>query len=134
MGHDRTGLQQDPRYAAFLYNEVGEDGRGASVTVLSMLARLGVDPWREASELAGLPTDAARRRLSALMARFVDVPSAVPARSQDVSRLLAVLPREAGAPGLTVNGSTTITPATALLWAVALVVLLALVGGIGSGG
>lgn len=131
MGHDRTGLQQDPRYAAFLYSAVGEDQRGASVTVLSMLARLGVDPWREASELARLPTDGARRRLSALMARFVDVPSAVPACSEDVSRLLAGLPHEAGAPGLTVQGSTTITPA--LLWVVALVVLLALFGGIGRG-
>jgi hypothetical protein len=72
-----------------------------------------------------------------LMARFVDVPSAVPARVELVSRLLAFLPHEAVAPGPAANGSgpMTATPAVgpALFWVIALVALLALVGGLGRG-
>lgn len=133
MAQDRSRLHQDPRYAAFLYNAVGEDARGASVTVLSMLARLGVDPWQEAHELAGMPAASARQRLGVLMQRFVDVPSMVPARLEVVSRLLAVLPRETGEQGPTGNGSAAITPATraAVFWILALVVLFALFRSLG---
>ena len=51
-------LGQDPKYEPFLYAPVGDDRRGATVTVLSMLARLGVDPWGEAAGLASLPEGA----------------------------------------------------------------------------
>lgn len=85
-------LGQDPQYEPFLSAPVGEDRHGTSVTVLSMLARLGVDPWGEASELARLPEGAARQRLEALMARFNDVSTPVQDRSGVVLKLLASLP------------------------------------------
>lgn len=95
MAYALTQLGQDPQYEPFLYAPLGEDQRGSNVTVLSMLARLGVDPWSEASELSNLPVAAAQQRLEALMTRFHDVPTPVPDRSGLVSGLLALLPRRA---------------------------------------
>lgn len=95
MANAPTQLRQDPQFEPFLYAPLGEDRRGSSVTVLSMLARLGVDPWSEASDLSKLPVAAARQRLEALMTRFHDVPTPVPDRSRVVSGLLALLPRRA---------------------------------------
>ncbi len=93
MAYAPTQLGQDPQYEPFLSAPVGKDRRGTSVTVLSMLARLGVDPWGEASDLAKLPEGAARQRLEALMARFSDVSTPVSDQSRIVLKLLAFLPR-----------------------------------------
>ena len=57
-----------------------------------MLARLGVDPWREASDLAALSKGSAWERLDGLMARFTDVPSLIAERADVVTRLVASLP------------------------------------------
>jgi len=95
MAHAPVQLGQDPQFEPFLYAPLGEDRHGSSVTVLSMLARLGVDPWGEASELSRLPAAAARQRLEALMTRFHDVPTLVPDRGGIVSGRLALLPRQA---------------------------------------
>lgn len=58
------------RFDSFLYAEVGDDQRGGPLSVISALARVGVDPWDEAARLARLPLDAATRALSALLARL----------------------------------------------------------------
>lgn len=65
-GYDQKG---------FLYSFVGEDRNGFMVTVLSTLARLGLDPWKEASELAELSEGAALTRLGVLLEKFSDVPA-----------------------------------------------------------
>ena len=39
----------------FLFAPIGEDGNDTPLSVLSALARLDVDPWEEAAELARLP-------------------------------------------------------------------------------
>ena len=41
-------------FDAFLQAELGEDRNGVAVTVLSALARVGLEPWTEAKELARL--------------------------------------------------------------------------------
>ena len=64
-----------PEFDRFLYASVGEDRNGYVVTVLSTLARLGLDPWKETAELVALGRDAARSRLGTLLARFRDVPT-----------------------------------------------------------
>lgn len=51
-------------YDAFLFAIVGDDRNGASVTVLSALARLDLEPWAEARNLAGLTREIAQIRLS----------------------------------------------------------------------
>lgn len=59
----------------FLYASVGEDGHGHVVTVLSALARLDLDPWEEAAELAALSADDARARLGSALFRDRNVPA-----------------------------------------------------------
>ena len=55
-------------FNAFLFASVGEDKSGVDLTVLSALARLGLDPWNEASRLADLPRAAAIQALSKTIA------------------------------------------------------------------
>jgi hypothetical protein len=46
-------------YDAFLFEKLGVEDNGMDLSVLSALARAGVDPWAEAKRLAGLPRQAA---------------------------------------------------------------------------
>lgn len=66
------------------------------LSVLSALARVGLDPWQEAATLAGLPGDAAIQRLTASIA---ELPGGTPARPgpvTNIAALIAFLPRRAG--------------------------------------
>jgi len=76
----------------FLYACVGEDKNGASVTVVSALARLGLDPWREAAELAVIGRNAACRRLGGLLSAFEDVPALRLDHGAVAAELAALLP------------------------------------------
>lgn len=124
-------LGRDPQFEAFLYAPVGEDGRGASVTVLSMLARLGVDPWGEASDLTALPDGAARQRLEALMARFSDVQTLVADRGRIVAGLLAFLPKRESPARLAASGASIgaafLPQVTRQQWIIAAALLISLV-------
>jgi len=46
-------------YDAFLFESLGVEDNGMDLSVLSALARAGVDPWAEARRLAGLPRQTA---------------------------------------------------------------------------
>lgn len=76
----------------FLQAAVGEDRNGQVVTVLSMLARLGLDPWSEASDLASLSRAAAGTRLGKLLSSFRDVPALGPDHGAIARRLTELLP------------------------------------------
>lgn len=95
MAMSMSQLGQDPDYAHFLAASVGEDGTGANVSVLSMLARLELDPWTEAADLARMLDAPARNRLEGLLARFDDVPMGDSDKGRIASDLLAFLPRRA---------------------------------------
>jgi hypothetical protein len=56
----------------FLYAPIVEDSRGMCVSVISALARLDLDPWEEAAELAQLPNEIATRKLTSLIAGLPD--------------------------------------------------------------
>ena len=53
----------------FLFAEVGTELNGSDLTTLSLLARLGSDPWAEAGRLAALPSAAATDWLNERIAR-----------------------------------------------------------------
>jgi hypothetical protein len=53
----------------FLFAFVGEEKSGQQLTVLSALARLGLDPWREAA-LSDLPKEAATHALAAVIGKL----------------------------------------------------------------
>jgi hypothetical protein len=77
----------------FLYADVGADRHGGLLSVISALARLGVDPWEQAAMLARMPVDAAIRALSALLA---GLPAPTVAGADAVplaTRLVMLLPR-----------------------------------------
>ena len=80
-----------PEFERFLYAPVGQDRNGYVVTVLSTLARLGLDPWKETAELVTLGRDNAQARLGTLLARFRDVPALASDHgkiARDLSQLL----------------------------------------------
>ena len=80
-------------YDPFLLAEVGEDRTGAAVTVLSALARLGLEPWTEARELALLGRDAAQVRLKAHLATVKGVPALGNENGSVATKLVALLPK-----------------------------------------
>jgi hypothetical protein len=79
-------------YNDFLYAPVGEDGNGMLVTVLSVLARQNVDPWKEAADLSRLPGDTAMKRLTSMIA-VLPGQSSTPDPTAVAGRLMALLPR-----------------------------------------
>lgn len=80
-------------YDRFLYAYVGEDRNGSGVTVVSALARLGFDPWKEAAELAKLGQKAAQTRLEARLLKLQDVPALSLDHTSVAIKLILLLPR-----------------------------------------
>lgn len=86
---------RDSTLNAFLYADVGTEANGCGLTILSVLARLGKDPWAEAALWSRKPKDAA---VDALTQSIVLVqprqPLDEPAHSTAL-RLIDLLPRGA---------------------------------------
>jgi len=81
-------------FDAFLFSPIGADRNDTPLSVLSVLARLDIDPWQEAGELARLPRDAATQRLASSIAALPDGPSAPHEHGIIAARLIALLPRQ----------------------------------------
>ena len=81
-------------FDSFLFAPIGEDKNGMLVSVVSALARLDIDPWHEADELARLPREAAMARLASWIAALPDGPWAQPDPGTAAGRLIALLPRQ----------------------------------------
>jgi hypothetical protein len=56
----------------FLFSEVGAEANGMALSVISLFARKGADPWAEATRLARLPKAAAIESLSGTIAGMPD--------------------------------------------------------------
>ena len=76
----------------FLFANVGLQINGADLSVLSLLARLGADPWTEAARLALLPRAAATDWLAERISSTPLSAQAVGAARETASRLLLLLP------------------------------------------
>ncbi|MCC5972754.1 MAG: hypothetical protein JJT81_01745 [Rubellimicrobium sp.] len=85
-------------FDTFLYATLGADRNDNSVTVLSALARLGLEPWEAASALADLTRDEARHRLDDVLIRFTDVPTLKNNHAAESRRLIDLLPGGASQP------------------------------------
>lgn len=81
----------------FLFAPIGEDRNDMPLSVLSALARLGLDPWQEAAELARLPPDTATQRLVASIAALSEGLSVHLEIRTLAARLIALLPHPARA-------------------------------------
>lgn len=82
-------------YDALLFAELGEDRTGAAVTVLSALARLDLEPWTEARELAGLAREDAQVRLTRHFEAITDIPALALASEGRAAKLVSLLPKRA---------------------------------------
>jgi hypothetical protein len=85
-----------PEFDDFLFAPIGEERNGMLLSVISALARLDLDPWQEAANLAQLPVTTAACRLASLLETLPDKPSAHPDTGAIATRLIARLPRRAG--------------------------------------
>jgi hypothetical protein len=80
----------------FLFAPIAEESNGMMLSVISVLARLDLDPWQEANNLAGLPSKTATKRVASLLiAALPDGPSARRDPETIAARLTALLPRRA---------------------------------------
>jgi hypothetical protein len=77
----------------FLFAPIGEDQNGLSLSVVSLLARMNMDPWEEAGNLATLPAQAARIRLALSLDSLTDPRLRQAICETTIPRLLPLLPR-----------------------------------------
>jgi hypothetical protein len=87
-----SAFKHDPLFDNFLFAEVGEEQNGMSLSVVSALARLDLDPWSEAASLSRLSARVAGERLTTLLSSLPrsQVVALAPAT---VVRLIELLPR-----------------------------------------
>lgn len=83
---------------AFLFAEVGQELNGSPLTILSVLARLGKDPWAEAGKWAGMPKAAIIERLTQSISQMPLGPQALMDARATASRLILLLPSQMAAP------------------------------------
>jgi hypothetical protein len=91
--HSIPASDRDAVLDAFLFAPVGDEKSGMSLSVLSALARLDLDPWQEASALTRLPKNVALDRLNQLLAALPGgTLAAQPNTATIAARLVALLP------------------------------------------
>jgi hypothetical protein len=116
-------------FDAFLYADVGVELNGSTLTLLSVLARLGKDPWGQAARWAALPRAGVIDSLAQSIAQMPLAPSALAAARETAARLVQLLPANAQGqrPG-GAAGSKTATPrwvpVTILYFALAVAMVL----------
>jgi len=75
----------------FLFTPIADDANGMHLTMLSALARSGVDPWIEAAGLAALPRENATHKLELMLSAVPNGPPPGDATATLAARLVAQL-------------------------------------------
>ena len=106
------------RFNDFLFATIGTEHNGATLSVVSALARLEIDPWQEAARLSELPRERAAAALDGLIRRL---PAGGWKQSEIrtiAARLIELLPRPDGAAqsGEAHAGGRTTTGPAAVAW------------------
>ncbi len=109
MAHPDAFVLKNSAYNAFLFAEIGPELNGSALTILSVLARLGQDPWAEAARWAKLPRSAIVECLAASIAQMPLCPQALVDVRETASRLVPLLPAQARI-SRQVGSSTTSNP------------------------
>jgi len=79
---------------AFLFADVGTELNGSTLTILSVLARLGLDPWAEAARWAKMPSAAAIDCLAQGIGKMPLSPQALAETFATASSLVKLLPAQ----------------------------------------
>jgi hypothetical protein len=110
----------------FLFAPIGEERNETVVTVLSALARLGVDPWQESARLAQLSREMAKERLTSIIAGLPNgrwMPADIGAIA---ARLIELLPTKSASVAPAMNTFARKRPASSTI---VLLVVMAVLGG-----
>jgi hypothetical protein len=75
----------------FLFSPIANDANGMHLTVLSALARSGVDPWDEAARLAALTREGATQKIVQMLAEIPNGPTPGDQTASMAARLVAQL-------------------------------------------
>jgi hypothetical protein len=92
MAQSALAPMEQSQFDDFLCAPVGHERNGMDLSVLSALARMDLDPWREAASLAQMSTQAARGRMQALIAALPEESIAPSDPEALAARLIALLP------------------------------------------
>jgi hypothetical protein len=114
---------------AFLFAEVGTELNGSPLTILSVLARLGQDPWAEAAKWSKLSKAAMIDRLTQCISQMPLTPQAIQEARATAARLVLLLPSQSSAPS-----PSEAQPASKVVvpkWALAAICCAAIALGIG---
>ena len=80
-------------YDKFLFAPIGDDRNGMTVSVVSLLGRMDLDPWEEAATLAALPAESAAQKLAVLLRALPDQSPLKRDADGTAARLIALLPK-----------------------------------------
>jgi len=108
-------------FDSFLFAPIGVDGNGMLLSVLSALARLDIDPWQEAAQLAVLPREAAIQRLATLIAALPGGTSTKQDPGTVAGGLLALLPGQVRADvplGVSLRDAGAVTDARVIMFVI----------------
>lgn len=92
MAKSAIFAMRDAGFNAFLFADVGIEANGSPLTVLSMLARLGEDPWERAARWASEPRAAATEALAASLTSTTAINLSPDHARTIASRLMLLLP------------------------------------------
>jgi hypothetical protein len=94
VDHSRTYFSvRDSGYASFLSATLWEESGGAPLTVISALARLGLEPWDEADRLGRLSRHRAALTLAISISKLPINGMGVPNYPAIAARLVELLPQ-----------------------------------------
>ena len=80
-------------FDSFLFAPIDDDRDSTGLSVVSALARLDIDPWKEAVSLARMPKDMAVDRLTSLIASLPNGPAPRLTPQVIAARLIGLLPQ-----------------------------------------
>jgi len=86
-----------PELDDFLFAAIGEERNGMSLTMVSALGRLGLDPWTEAGRFSEMPKKVAADLLGPMIARLPNSLWALPEAQVIAARLVKLLPQQRSA-------------------------------------
>jgi len=119
----------------FLFADIGVESTGMPLSVISALARQGLDPWQEAGRLARLPRTVAADGLARLIAAMPASLWPMPDARRIAGRLVALLPGQDSCASVAdaVSSSTSLPEAAVRSsnpWLIAAIVAIALLAGV----
>jgi hypothetical protein len=100
---------------AFLFAEVGTELNGSPLTILSVLARLGQDPWAEAANWVKLPKAATIDQLTQSISQMPLSPQALDEARATATRLIKLLPSQVARPAEPAAAAKRVAPKWVLM-------------------